>query len=116
LVFLNTELISGIELVKKLVDFDNKIKNADWIITGEGRLDMQTLSGKTIHGVISSAKKNNIPVAVFCGSILLSKKELDNIGISHAESVLKKAKNLEDAMQNSSHYLKIISAEFVKEF
>ena len=80
-VFLKANLISGIDLIKKLVDFDSKIRNADWIITGEGNLDHQTLSGKTIQGVIASSKKYNIPVAAFCGSIELSKKELE-IGIN----------------------------------
>lgn len=113
-VFLNANLLSGIELVKELIDFDNKIKGADWIITGEGKLDKQTLSGKTIHGIITSAKKNNIPVAAFCGSILLSEKELDNLGISYSDSIIKKAKNLEDAMKNSKNYLKIISSKFIE--
>ena len=76
-VFLNANVISGIDLIKKLVDFDSKIRNADWMVTGEGNLDHQTLSGKTIQGVIASSKKYNIPVAVFCGSITLTQKELE---------------------------------------
>ena len=55
--FLKGELVSGITLMKELAQFDEKIKNADWIITGEGKLDEQTLSGKTIQGVIDSAKQ-----------------------------------------------------------
>jgi len=113
-IFLKANLISGIDLIKKLVDFDSKIQNADWIITGEGNLDHQTLSGKTIQGVIASSKKYNIPVAAFCGSIQLSKKELENTGISYASQILENAKSLEDAMANSSDYLKKISSEFIK--
>ena len=57
IVFLKADLISGIDLVKDLIDFENRSKHADWIITGEGKLDHQTLSGKTIHGIIKTAKK-----------------------------------------------------------
>ena len=113
-IFLNAELISGIDLIKELISFDDKIINADWIITGEGKLDLQTLSGKTIHGVLNSSKKYNILVAAFCGSIALSPEELKQAGISYADFVMKKAKNLQDAMLNSSDYLKNISSEFAK--
>ncbi len=49
-VFLNGKLEPGIQLVKNLAQFDSKLDNADWIITGEGKLDVQTFSGKTIKG------------------------------------------------------------------
>jgi glycerate kinase len=113
-VFLRANLISGIDLIKDLIDFDDKIRNADWLITGEGKLDLQTLSGKTIQGVLSSSKKYHLPIAVFCGSISLSQKELDKAGISYSASILEKAESLEDAMINSSVYLRNISLVFIK--
>ena len=115
LVFLNTELQSGIDLVKQLIDFDKKIKQADWIITGEGKLDNQTFSGKTIQGVLASSKTKNIKVAAFCGSIDLSAQEAKENGISYSDSVLSKAKNLEDAMKNSGLYLSMIAKKFAEE-
>ena len=51
-VFLNGDLQPGIQLIKHLAQFDTKLENVDWIITGEGKLDAQTMSGKTIQGVI----------------------------------------------------------------
>jgi glycerate kinase len=113
-VFLRANLISGIDLIKDLIDFDAKIINADWMITGEGKLDLQTLSGKTIKGVLASSKKYNIPLAAFCGSISLSKKEIDKAGLSYTASILEDARNLEDAMINSAGYLKEISSVFIK--
>ena len=113
-VFLNAELISGIDLIKDLIGFDDKIRNADWIITGEGKLDSQTLSGKTIQGVLSTSKKYNIPVAAFCGSITLSPKELEKVGISYAASIVEEAESLKDAMMNSSGYLRNISIMYIK--
>jgi glycerate 2-kinase len=113
-VFLNAELKSGIDLVKSLVAFDEKIKGADWIITGEGKLDSQTLSGKTIDGVITSAKKHDIPVAVICGSIELSKTETDALGILYTDAVMEKAKSLDDAIENGYDYVKQMAINFAK--
>lgn len=114
-VFLNAKLLSGIDLVKDLIGFDSKINDADWIITGEGKLDLQTLSGKTIDGVIASAKKQNIPVAALCGSVGLSKEDANDFGVSYATSVMEKANSLEDAMQNTYEYVKQMASEFAQE-
>lgn len=112
-VFLNGKLTSGIQLVKELVDFDRNIKNADWIITGEGKLDEQTFSGKTIQGVLTSAKAKTIKVAVFCGKIELNEKEIHQMGIAYAAALLEVAKNQDDAMKNSKPYLEMITENFI---
>jgi len=114
-IFLNGKLISGIELVKDIAQFDQHIKNANWIITGEGKLDLQTLSGKAIEGVLNSARREDIPVAAFCGKIELHKKAMVTFGISYADSVMSKAKNFEDAMLNSYKYIKGIASKFASE-
>ena len=113
-IFLNGTLETGIQLIKKLANFDTQIKDADWIITGEGKLDSQTLSGKTIKGVLNSAIKNHIPVATFCGKIELNKNELEEIGIWYAKDIVSIAKNLDDAIQNSYSYLTYLIKTFVK--
>ncbi len=113
-VFLKGELISGIALIKELSQFDLKIKEADWIITGEGKLDLQTLSGKTIQGVIESAKQQNIKVAAFCGKVELNSTALKQFGISYADEVLSKAKNFEDAMGNSYNYITKMAMDFAE--
>ena len=113
--FLNGTLEPGIQLIKNMADFDNQIKNADWIITGEGKLDQQTMSGKTIQGVLESAKSQNIKVAAFCGSIQITDKELNKIGIKYGKDIISISKNLEDAMDNSANYLKKVASNFVQE-
>ncbi|MCL4165460.1 UNVERIFIED_CONTAM: hypothetical protein GTU68_040735, partial [Idotea baltica] len=104
-VFLNGDLKPGVELIKILANFDEQIKDADWIITGEGKLDNQTLSGKTIQGVITSAKEKHIKVAAFCGAIEINKKELESFGIDYADAVLNHSKNLDDAIKNGYSYV-----------
>ena len=114
LVFLKAELKSGIDLVKDLIDFDTQIEGADWIITGEGKLDSQTLSGKTIQGVMTSAKAKNIKVAALCGEANLEKQTLEKFEISYLDTVRKRAVDLHDAMTNSKSYLLAMAEDFAK--
>ena len=112
-VFLKGKLEPGIQLIKNLAQFDSKLDNVDWIITGEGKLDFQTFSGKTIQGVMSSAKANQIKVAAFCGAIDLNESEIKSFGINYADAVINHSPNLEDAMQNGYSYVKIMAAKFL---
>jgi glycerate kinase len=113
-VFLNGKLISGITLMKDLAQFDKKIKNADWVITGEGKLDDQTFSGKTIHGVMDAAKQNNIKVAAFCGKLDLGEEQLNVFGISYTDAVLNHTDNIDDAMLNSASYVTKMAQRFAE--
>ncbi|AUS05626.1 glycerate kinase [Pseudotamlana carrageenivorans] len=113
-VFLNGILEPGITLVKDLVDFDHQIQGAIWLITGEGKLDVQTLSGKTIRGVLDSAKAKKIKVAALCGAIDLNENKLRDFGIDYADSVLNYSENLNDAMENGKAYLVEMARIFAK--
>lgn len=109
--FLDAELSSGVELVKQMISFDQKVRGSDWIITGEGKLDTQTLSGKTILGVLSSAHINGSMLAALCGMITMSDARKD-LEIDYADSVMARASSLEDAMQNSAAYVQDMAEEF----
>jgi glycerate kinase len=63
--FLNAEIASGIDTVLDLVAYDNKIKDADLIITGEGRLDEQSFMGKVISGIIKRSQSK--PIYIIAG-------------------------------------------------
>lgn len=60
---------SGINEVLRLLDFDSALEGADLVITGEGRGDATTLSGKTPKGVLDAARRRGVPVALVCGQI-----------------------------------------------
>lgn len=113
-VFLNGEITSGVELVKTIANFDAKLENTDWIITGEGQIDSQTLSGKTIQGVLKSAQEKNIPVAAFCGAVDLSITEQNELGLTYASSVLKGVSTLENALKSGYENLKFTAYNFAK--
>ncbi|OAD45716.1 glycerate kinase [Polaribacter atrinae] len=111
--FLNGTLEPGIQLVKKIANFDTQIEGADWIITGEGKLDTQTMSGKTIQGVLTSAIAKKIKTAAFCGAIDLEEKHPEEFGIQYTDATINYAKNLNDSIKNSGKYLSLLSKKFV---
>ena len=67
--FAGAELTSGFALVAETLDLEARIREADLVITGEGRLDVQSLSGKGPGGVARAARRLGKPVAAFCGDI-----------------------------------------------
>ncbi len=66
--FFNAELKSGIETVLDIADFDDALKGCDLVISGEGRLDSQSFSGKVIDGINKRTKGAGVPLALIVGS------------------------------------------------
>ncbi|GAA0727346.1 glycerate kinase [Clostridium malenominatum] len=117
--FLKGKLSPGIELVVKYTDLENKVKNADLVITGEGSIDSQTNFGKTPIGVAKVGKKYGVPVIAFAGRIgdgieTLYENGIDSvIGILREASTIEKAleqgeKNLEAAAENVGRIIRTI--------
>ena len=75
LAFLDARLERGIEMVLDAIDFDDMIHGADLVFTGEGRVDSQTLTGKTPYGVMKRAVKQGIPVVAIGGSVMLDEDD-----------------------------------------
>ncbi|MDO4496905.1 MAG: glycerate kinase [Bacteroidales bacterium] len=69
LAYLKAELHSGINIVLNLVNFEAAIKDADLVITGEGKSDHQTLMGKVPQGVLTMSQKAGVPVWLLSGAI-----------------------------------------------
>jgi len=80
LALLGAELRSGIELILSLLDFNRRIAGSDLVITGEGSLDRQTLSGKAPLGVARACARLGVPVVAVCGQRRLSDQELRQAG------------------------------------
>ncbi|NDV42480.1 glycerate kinase [Flagellimonas sediminis] len=111
-VFLNASLTSGVDLVMQLANFEEVVQGADWVITGEGQLDGQTFSGKTINGVIKAAQKYQVPVAAFCGSVDVTITEMQHMGLDYAVSILNQIGNLDEAKAKSFQNLELTSYNF----
>lgn len=97
-VFARAALKSGIELVMRELNFEEAVKRADLLVTGEGRLDGQTMSGKVIQGVCEVAGRYEKPVAALCGSVSLSPAQQEKLGLTYAASVVSGPMDLEDSM------------------
>ena len=69
LAFLPATLKPGVQMVLEALDFDSRIKGADLIITGEGKLDRQTGMGKTPSGILEAGKRQHIPVVAIGGTV-----------------------------------------------
>ncbi len=108
--FLNAELKSGTELIKAIADFDEQVKDAEWIVTGEGKFDEQTFSGKVIKGVLDS--RTNQQLAVFCGLSELNEQQIKAHKIDYLAEMMEQAADVEDSIKNAGEYLEIAAAQF----
>ncbi len=85
--FFSSKLQMGIETVLETVHFSSLIKDADYIYTGEGKIDGQSLRGKVVIGVAREAKKKNVPVIAFVGDIGDDIDEAYNEGVTAIFSI-----------------------------
>lgn len=79
LAFLGAELIPGWRFFARITSLEESVQWADLVITGEGSLDSQSLSGKVVSGVLNLASKYNKEVIIFCGVSKLVPEELGGI-------------------------------------
>ncbi|HEY9116664.1 MAG TPA: glycerate kinase, partial [Roseivirga sp.] len=114
--FLGAELKSGIEQVMELIDYASAVQNVDLIITGEGKLDSQTLGGKVITGVIQQGRLNNIPIGILCGVAENVEQLKSSLGTSWIFQVRDKAKSFQDSMLNANQYLEVLAREFLQQY
>lgn len=87
LAFLNGTLRPGIDTVLDLVGFDRLLEGADLVVTGEGRIDGQTLSGKVISGVALRAQKKGVPVIAIAGDLADGAEKLYDRGVTALFSI-----------------------------
>jgi len=95
--FFNASLKPGINLSLDLSCFQQRAKDADLIITGEGQFDKQSIMGKVADGILNKAKPLNIPVIVIAGS-LLDMELLNKAGFAGIFSIAHSPMSLKDAM------------------
>ena len=103
--FLNAELRPGLETVVQNTGFQQALEGADLLITGEGRIDGQTLHGKLIHGLCRLARERNVPVIALCGTLDASPADLKKIGLTAAFSILNRPTSLVEALKNTANLL-----------
>lgn len=102
--FAGAEIVSGIQTCLNLINFDQKVTNADLVIVGEGRLDSQSLAGKAPIGVAKRTPRG-VPVLAICGSLADDLPPLPFENIVAAFSILEKSEPLEESLKKAAVYL-----------
>lgn len=99
--FLGAELRSGIEIVTEALNLEEHIHDCTWVVTGEGRLDSQSIHGKVPVGIASVAKKYHKPVIGIAGSLTKDVAVVHQYGIDAVFSVLSSIGSLEEAFRGA---------------
>lgn len=102
LTFTNAVLESGIHIVLEETHLDDYVRDADYVITGEGRLDGQTVMGKAPAGVAEAAKKYGKTVIAFSGCVTKDAVLCNEAGIDAFFPILRSVGTLEEAMDTEN--------------
>lgn len=111
--FAGAEIVSGIQTCLDLINFDQKVTDADLVIVGEGRLDSQSLAGKAPIGVAKRTPRG-VPVIAICGSLSEDLPPLPFENIVAAFSILEKSEPLADSLKKAAVYLENTAASIAR--
>ncbi|GAA0316539.1 glycerate kinase [Bacillus carboniphilus] len=100
--FCNVELYPGVEKILEVTGIDRHLLDADLVITGEGRIDSQSIYGKVPVGVAKRAARHKVPVIAIVGSIGEGAAEVYAHGVTAVLDIIPKPMSLEEAMDNAS--------------
>jgi len=112
--FLGAELVSGVEEFIRVSEVSSKLQQADWVITGEGRVDGQSLDGKVLSGILTSCE-GKAKVAVIAGSCQLTSEEIVNAGLSAAYTANDQNLPLEQALAQAAQLAENAGRRFATE-
>lgn len=103
--FMDGRLVSGVEAIIRETGLEEDITGAEWVVTGEGRFDEQSLRGKVVSGVARLAAKHGARVAVLAGSVQVPGEVWRREGIELALTTMKPETDLRDAMVRAEELL-----------
>ena len=112
--FLGGSLRAGVDIVLDHVGLDEKLEGADLVITGEGRIDFQTVYDKAPIGVARRAKRRGIPVLAVCGSLGKGFEDVHAEGIDAAVSILTTPMTLDEASARAGELIADAVAEAMR--
>ena len=114
--FMDAELVSGIETIIKESDLESEMEDADWVITGEGSFDRQSLMGKVISGICGITQKTNAKAAVIAGQVSVADDEYKKHGISIAVACKREDMSLDYALKNCKELLADATTTLINKF
>ncbi|MGI9855968.1 glycerate kinase [Vibrio vulnificus] len=113
---LNAELRPGIEIVMDAVRLDEIVANADLVITGEGRIDSQTIHGKTPIGVARTAKKHGLPVIGIAGCLSADCGVVHEHGLDAVFAVVNRSVDLPTALAEAAENVELTARNVAAAF
>lgn len=113
--FLDATLVSGVQAVMDAVGLDDALRGADWVITGEGRLDEQSLHGKVVSGVATRARRLRCSVAVVAGTVCLDSEHARDAGIDLVEAAAPPGLSLPDALAQGAELVEAATTRMAEE-
>jgi glycerate kinase len=113
--FMGGKLVPGIDTVMKTVGLGHALKGADWVLTGEGRFDSQSIQGKVVDGVQRLAKEAGAKTGVIAGCVKLCEKEWRMAGIEWVESLQPPGMSTESSIARSRELLFDAAAAFARD-
>ncbi len=99
----------GIDIMSEVTGLNQHMLNADLAITGEGRIDFQTLSGKTPMAVVNAAKANNVPVIAIAGTLGVDAEKLLDNGFMSIFDITSGPMSLAEALAKTEDNLKVLA-------
>lgn len=114
--FLNAVLKDGVSIVIEQSRIQERIVSADLVITGEGKVDSQTLSGKVVKGLADFCGMHHVPLAVVCGTLQITSEQARDAGITYATSVLNRPMDLDTAQHEAFGLVKDATFNLVRLF
>ncbi|UTJ48273.1 glycerate kinase [Atlantibacter subterranea] len=105
--FCGADLRQGIEIVTEALALDAAVRDADLVITGEGRIDSQSIHGKVPIGVARVAKRYAIPVIGIAGSLTADVEVVYDHGLDAIFSVIPRICTLDEALENAAENLRM---------
>ena len=114
--FLGAKYFSGINFVLELSGVNELLSKErfDYLITGEGKIDEQTLNGKLIQGVVALGVRENIPVIAVCGKLAIEKEKLKIQGFFDVFEIQDSANDLGYNMKHAAGLLTAKTTEYFK--
>ncbi|AKU18704.1 hypothetical protein VV02_06800 [Luteipulveratus mongoliensis] len=105
----------GIDLVLELLDFDRALETASLVVTGEGRLDTQSLRGKAPAGVAAHARAAGVPVVAVAGRVDLRQTEARTLGLAATYALTDLCADQQQAMSDAADLLTQVGARIGRE-
>ena len=114
--YCKAKFAAGIDIVLNVSGFEKELQDADLVITGEGRIDGQSVQGKVLYGIGTRAKEKGVPVIAIGGAVRSDSEALLEHGITAMFSIANGPMTLDYAMENGLELITQVTKNIIRVF